>query len=395
MFRVGARLIGGFPLELSVERIALSAAAVSPGLFLSVVDTDVLWLSIGWTAAALPALLALVLTAVAVGLSCKVVPVDPSGSLGLTRRRALAQLMPELPSAEAQRADLRFYLSQGLAQPDIFAGTPEPDTLTRAIGTAVAKLMAARGLADLETAPKAALAELYLFCTVMRSSPGEAGRLSAAFVNPYQVLTIRDHLMTLHATRLQFERQRDTFEATRAIWLMRNGVKGLRLRDSLERMAMPDPDLWHHIVLEHDAACPGQREAALWCVQQSACDRATVAAFLVNTALNGSLQRAARLGRTGFVRSVRRVIELWNAGWYCHHELALDPPDQIEQTRDTVVAALDTVARDMGGDPWPVPHGLFIRYEGRAVRRRDSWCLMTGTLLSPPKYEDYVDPIAA
>ncbi|MEC3860778.1 hypothetical protein VK792_05735 [Mesobacterium sp. TK19101] len=328
-------------------------------------------------------------------MSCKVAPVDLRGSLGLMRRRGIVHLMADLPAVEAQRGDLRFYLSEAQTQPNHFAGKPEPETLNRAIGRALAKLMSARGLTDLETAPRAALAELYVFCSVMRSTPGEAGRLSAAFVNPYQVLTIRDHLMTLHATRLRFERQRDTFEATRAIWLMRNGVKGLRLRDSLERMAMPDPDLWHHIVLEHDATCPGQREAALWCVQQSACDRATVAGFLVNTALNGSLKRAVRQGDAGFVRSVRRVIELWNAGWYCNHELALDPPDRVEQTRDTVLATLDKVACDLGGDPWPVPHGLFIRYEGRAVRRRDNWCLMTGTLLSPPKYEDYVDPIAA
>ena len=263
-----------------------------------------------------------------------------------------------------------------------------PETAAQATRRVLRTLFAGWGLSGPEDLSDTDVLEISALLALFEAEPGEAGRLSDAFQRPDALLALRDELSAVRSRRARYERQRDTFEATRAIWLMRRGDKAGALRESLERMALPDPDLWHHIVAGHDPSCPAQARAALWCAQQSACDRATVALFLRRIFEGDRLAHADAATRA----AVRRVIKLWNSGWYCTQEIALAPESDPEAGKDRVAGWLDRMAQSGGEDRWPAPFGIFDGLPGRAVRRRDNWCLVTGTLTAPPRIEDYLDP---
>ena len=302
----------------------------------------------------------------------------------LLRPGASRQALADLPPLSEQRHRIADALTAGAQDRD----PPDwPETLHSATARTLRSIMAgwgADGIADLSDSD---VTELALLLALFRASPGDAGRLSALFQRPGALLGLRDELAAIGARRARFERQRDTFEATRAIWIMRRGTRPAELRDSLERMALPDPDLWHHIVSGHDSACPAQARAALWCVQQSACDRATVALFLRRIFAEDRLSGADPATRA----ALRRVIKLWNSGWYCTQEIGLSEPPETEAAKDKALAQLQDLAQNMGEDRWPAPFGIFESMAGRAVKPRDNWCLVTGTLTAPPRIEDYLD----
>ena len=232
--------------------------------------------------------------------------------------------------------------------------------------------------------------ELYLLARLLRAAPDEAGQLAQLFRRPATVLALHEAVGRQARARSAFDRQRRAFDATAALWRKTPPPAPRRsLASAVKALGAPDPDLWHRIVAEHDRSDPDHREAALWCASQPACNRATVALFIVRIAEEGVLQTAARHGDMRYLDDVRAVIVAWNAGFYTVAELALDPPEAIAGKAGVVSRALDDVARLTLAQRWPDPAGAFAAHPGRPARPRVHWCLRTGLLTAPPDPADY------
>lgn len=231
--------------------------------------------------------------------------------------------------------------------------------------------------------------ELYLLDRLLRAAPAEAGRLSQAFLRPDIVLELRDETAALAQCRSDYDTQQKLFFATYALWDSAAPARVRGMLSVLEQLPKPDIDLWHHVVLDHDPRDPMQRAAALWCLRQKDCDRATIAAYLSFVAAEDRLQAAARAGDQVYLDAVRGVIDAWNAGFYRRQGLALSPTDAVAADAPRFAEALDDLAGLTGTPRWPDPQGLFTSYRGRRPRRRDHWCLKTGTLRQAPKPAHY------
>lgn len=236
------------------------------------------------------------------------------------------------------------------------------------------------------------MTELYLLDRLLRAEPGEAGRLAQLFCDPGAILALRDEVDRLAARRAIFDRDHNAYLATLAHWerTQRGDDPGALLM-ALQGLKVPDIDLWHRVVLEHDPKDPQQRAAALWCLRQRACDRATVAVYMAFLAADGRLQAAARNGDENYLDTVQDIVERWNSGYYRTCELALDPVDAIAHEAPRMTAALDELALLTGKRRWPDPHGIFLEYTGRKPGLRTNWSLRDGTLTRAPRMRDYVD----
>ncbi|WP_425072358.1 hypothetical protein [Sagittula sp. S175] len=235
------------------------------------------------------------------------------------------------------------------------------------------------------------MATAFLLTRLLTSSPGEAGRLAQFFRRPDAVLGLRDEVDVMARERAEWDRNQRLYLATQWLWTrQRHEQRMPSLVDALQALGPSDIDLWHRVVLEHDPNNPAQREAALWCLRQRGCDKATVAAYLAQIALDGRLVAAALGHKTAYLDAIRSIIENWNAGHYRTKELALDPPNALVEAAPRVTREMERVSRLIGAQ-WPLPNGAFVRYDGRPARVRRAWDLDTGLLRSDPERSDYFD----
>lgn len=259
------------------------------------------------------------------------------------------------------------------------------------VAIALRRVMQIRGQSSIAALTRDDTVELYTLHRLLLAPADEAGTLAALFHRPDMMLGIRDEVARMAARRAEHDRNKAVFDATDRLWRSlpwAGGPVGLLL--SLQSLETPDPDLWHKVVLEHDPSCPEQRAAALWCVRQRSCDRATVAAFLAAVMLDGRLAAAARRGDRIWLDAVLDVIEAWNSGTYKTQALALSPADCLMGRASEVSQALNALAKITGEACWPEPQGLCVEYKGRAMLPRDNWCVAKGRMLSPPVLPDYI-----
>ena len=234
--------------------------------------------------------------------------------------------------------------------------------------------------------------ELALLDRLLRASPQEAGALAQLFTRPDLMLALRDEVQAVAHARAIHDRDRHAFEATLRLWLRQlTGTAPTDLAEALKGLGAEDPDLWHHVVLTHDRTDPAQRAAALWCIEQPGCDRATIAVYMADPATSDALRRAIETGETGYPNRVRAVIDALNDGRYPDAALALDPVDAVAHAAPGFAAMLTALAEQAGDRRWPDPCGLFTAYPGRAPRNRAHWDLSTGRLRAAPLRDDYID----
>lgn len=312
------------------------------------------------------------------------------GSFKLLNPRANPDAKQNMPSLGFQRDTVSALIAQVFNYKET-KGRSEPIPVDVALGQIVLRILNAWHKMNAAEATDIEIRELYLFCQVMKAEPQEAGPMLNLFLKPGKLLDIRDQLDTIRSARDRYETQRDTFEATRAVWQMRSGKSDARLLDTMQRMAMPDPDLWHYIVTGHDTNKANQVEAATWCLQQPMCDKATIAAYFCRVVRLGLLKAAIEEKDDDYINMLLDVISRWNGAWYTNSELEWDFGDSAEDLETELSADLARVAEVTSSPPISDPVLMFRDYTGRKVRRRDNWSLVEGTLTSPPKIEDYVD----
>jgi hypothetical protein len=287
---------------------------------------------------------------------------------------------------------MRSSLEDAMGPNNTISGLSAPPSAQQAVATALSRVLKTWDRASIHSLSEDEVKELHLFRVLISSSAETAGELADLFYRPDMMLDIRDEIARIALQRERHDRQKATFDATWKLWrstTRAGGPDGLLL--SLQRLEMPDPDLWHKVVLEHDPKDPEQRAAALWCVRQRSCDRATVAAYLCLVAADERLQAAGRRGDRVWLDAVLDVIEGWNAGVYKCQDIALSPVDMVLGQAAAFKRALDELSEITQDTRWPEPHGLFTEYHGRPVQPRNNWCLASGRLSAPPQLPDYVE----
>lgn len=177
-----------------VKRVSLSALAVLPAVGLAFVLPQVLGLlddpqmRVVFLSATVVAALA------AIALSLRPGSDDSDDGVSLFRPGTLRRARRDLPDSDAQRDHLldALYPHGGADLP--VSVRPAPDSFATARACALFQVMDRFGLAGLEQAGPAQLAELYLLDQVITADPGEAARIAQFFHNPSAVLDLRDQI---------------------------------------------------------------------------------------------------------------------------------------------------------------------------------------------------------
>lgn len=232
--------------------------------------------------------------------------------------------------------------------------------------------------------------ELYLINTLLRSDPGEAGRIAQLFARPETMLDLRDEIEEISQRRAAFDRDYNAFVATQDLWANKTDEKQ-SLIALVQGLRAPDMDLWHHVVVNHEMSDPDQRRAALWCLQQKDVNRSTVAAFFGRIANEQALRTALVQGDTEFLTSIQELIRTWNDSFYKLSELALDPALNVSTLKPLLDRELEYIQENVDAGEWIAPHCLFVEYEGRAPRNRDQWDLRNSCLTRSPCQLDYFE----
>lgn len=300
----------------------------------------------------------------------------------LLTRATLRRRLRDLPPIADQRRALADALA---AATDLRAEPDAPPTRTTAVARILVRVLDSWQVADTADLPRDLTMTLTLLERLLTSDPGEAGRIAQMFRRPDLVLALRDEIDEVARVRAAYDRAFAAFQATRVVQAADPPPRNLV--EALESMGAPDIDLWHRIVTEHDADSPALRRAALWCVLQPQCDRATVAAYLARIAIDGDLTRAAHLGDRAFLDRVARVIRNSNAGAYTRQELAFVPPAGAAQRLATELDALAHLTRT---PRLPDPQCAVIALDGRKPRPRPAWDIAHGRLVRPPTRADYL-----
>ncbi|MCC1494280.1 hypothetical protein [Cognatishimia sp. F0-27] len=314
---------------------------------------------------------------------------DRGGEMML-RASAMPRVLAEMPSRDAMQAQITARLLPVDRRPQ-----DAPPDLDEAIGQVFSRMMARWRRHRVEELPDGEAAILCLIDALCRAEPDTAARLAQSFRRPDVLLKMRTEVHRLARERASYDRAFASLNETQALWQAKSFDQDTGMVDALEAMTVPDLDLWHHIVLNHDPDDPAQRAAALWCVRQKACDRATVAAWLVLTACHGGFARRVRRDGPEFIDALRMVIERWNNGSYRTAELGLDPPDRLRPMGPRALNALSKAAQMLDLPPLAEPKGLFSDYRGRLARDRSFWCLASGRLLKAPTRKAFIGSVGS
>lgn len=302
------------------------------------------------------------------------------GNARLLRRSALRTPPPDLPDARTRRDMVAVALRAATVSD---AGVP-PDHKS-AIARIVLRVIQERGCSGPGDISDNTTTELVLLLRLLRAKPGEAGALAQLFQHPDVVLDLRDEVMAVMHRRAAYDRDFAALEATQALWSA-GRTRFDSLRSALAALGTPDQDLWHRVVL-HD----GAGAAALWCVSQPTCDRATIAAFMQAVVRQDALFAALDRGDQNYLETVQAVLKRWNVGGYGLSEIAYQPEAGDPDWAKALSAAFDRLAEQTGKQRLPDPCGLFSPVQGRAPRDRSHWDLEEARLVSPPDASAYLD----
>lgn len=271
-----------------------------------------------------------------------------------------------------------------------------PDGAEQTIAKIMRTTMAQMGLPSLTQANDLQKLELFACLSVLRASPQQAGDLARAFRNPDSITRLRDRVGEALIARSTFEQQRQIFETTNTLWIMRPSDSDRGLLASLQRFGLVDADLWHHVVVNSDLRDPQQQQAAHWCLAQSNCDQGTAAAFLQRVVVSGHLSSLLNTCRKDplahrQLKQVRAVFRRWTSGFYKVNEIALAPPTELPRHKAAFDLMFETLLLKQPEFDMPYPAGMFVEGQGRAPKNRRNWCLRSGQMMRKPEAEDYIE----
>ena len=363
-------------MDIVAYRLLFASVAICPALLVALLPTNSFGIPLG----------------IAVGVACGVygllMSLRPREAAvrrkgpALLRASTLRRPPKDLPALSAQRLSLAESLSAAV---ELRAEPEAPPSRATAVARILARLMNTWNVTDVAMLPRDLTITLSLLERLLTTSPGEAGRIAQMFQRADVVLRLRDEIDRIARTREAYDRAFAAFQATRLMYAA--DPAPLSLTQALDALRTPDPDLWHHVVQTHDPSDHDQRDAAVWCIHQPACDRATVAAFLARLPDGAQLATAALDGDDAFLEEVHDLITRCNDGYYTRQDLAYRPP--VDATK-RLAQELDALATLMQDARWPDPQCVFQRLEGRTPRPRPAWDMTQGRVIRAPNRADYL-----
>ena len=287
--------------------------------------------------------------------------------------------MVSLPSPEAQKTLLAAALEE-------VRGSGMAADRSCARGRLLKRMICIWGHKSVETLSLGEVLELYVLFQLLDADKVMAGDLARLFRQPDAVLALREQLYAVGRAEERC-RQTQALAHTDMLWQTGRASGGLL---GLESLCVDDPDLWHRVVLEHDAGNPASRATALWCVRQPGCDRSTVALYLSEVARTRSLSAAAQRGDRAFCEGIEQVLRQWRDEVYPRGGIGLADDAIGPEAEPAFARELDALAEITGHRRLPDPEGLATHHPGRAPLPRPAWCPTTGLLLSAPRSADYL-----
>lgn len=363
-------------MDALVYRMALAGVALGPALALATIPALSAALPMGLAVGGVSSVVAMF--AALRGGRGKLQRLSPV----LLRRGALRRPNIDLPSLTDQRQALADALEAAI---ELRAEPEAPPTRATAIARILLRILESWHVTDVASLPRDLTLALTLLDRLLTEDPGEAGRIAQMFQRPDVVLGLRQEIDKIARTRAVYDRAFAAFQATRLMYAADPAPRSLI--EALRSLGTEDIDLWHHVICAHDPSDPAQRDAALWCLAQPGCDRATVAAYMSRMAEGGQLQNAYIDDECAYLSDVRGIIDNCNAGLYRHQGLAYMPD---ENSADLMSAELDALAALSDTRRWPDPQCVFADLEGRTPRPRPAWDLARGRLTAPPRRADYL-----
>lgn len=363
-------------MDAFVFRLALAGVAIGPAFLATLLPASAIGVPIGLAIGGIGSLYALMTS-----LRGRKARPRPAGPV-LLRRAYLRRRDDTLPST----ADQRLALADALAAAVDLRAEPEaPPTKETAIARILGRILDSWKVTDLAELPRDMTIALTQLERLLKADPGEAGRIAQMFQRPDVVLSLREEIERITEARTAYDRAFAAFQATRLMFAA--SPQPGTLTEALQSLGTVDRDLWHRIVLDHDPADPVQRSAALWCVSQPDCDRATVAAYLARLTDESQLQNAEIDGDLGFLGQVRRIIDNCNTGIYRTQELAHAPDSDSAAALARELDGLAVLNRE---PRWPDPQCILVQHEGRKARPRPAWDIALGRLVAAPNRADYL-----
>ncbi|MBT54749.1 MAG: hypothetical protein CMF72_15285 [Mameliella sp.] len=361
-------------MDVPVYRLLLAGAALCPAALLAAAPVSSAFLPFGIVIGSAGGLLAL-LSSFRPGKPRRRGP-------ALLRRAALRRAGSDLPTLHDQRLAIAKALEAAV---DLRAEPDAPPTRETAIARILTRILDSWNASDIAALPRDLTLTLTLLKQCLKAPPGEAGRIAQLFQRPDVVLGLRQEIDMIAKARASYDQSLAAYQATRE--LQATAPAPGTLTQALRAMNAPDIDLWHRIVTEHDPTDLAQREAALWCATQPACDHASVAVYLARLADGAQLQNAYIDADSAFLEQVRGIIANCNVGIYRHRGLVYVPPaDAVIRLK----AKLDALASLSDSPRWPDPQCVFTVLEGRKPHPRPAWDLSSGRLVAAPNRSDYL-----
>jgi hypothetical protein len=357
-------------------RLFLAALALGPAVLLSVVTFSAIGAQIGLGVGIMGGAYAL-MSALRPGR----IAAHRQGP-ALLRSAVLRRPPKGLPSLAQQRFALAETLSAAVelrSEPDA------PPSRATAVARILSRVLDSWKISDLGTLPHDLTVTLTLLERLLTADPSEAGRIAQMFQRPDVVLGLRDEIDRIGRLRTAHDLAFAAYQATRRLHGLHPAPRNLV--QALTALSTTDADLWHSVVRAHDPSDPAQRDAALWCVSQPTCDRATLACYLARLPDGAQLQNAALDGDRAFVDRIRNLIRLCNSGTYTRQELSYAPPPHTAQR---LAQELDALSAITGEPRYPDPQCVFQVMEGRAPRPRPAWDLRAGRVTRAPNRADYL-----
>lgn len=363
-------------MDAFVYRLGLAGVAIGPAFLATLLPASAIGVPIGLAIGGAGSLYALTTS-----LRGRKARPRPSGPV-LLRRASLRRRSAKLPSTAEQRLALADTLAAAV---DLRAEPEAPPTHETAIARILGRILDSWNVTDLAELSRDMTIALTQLERLLKAGPGEAGRIAQMFQRPDVVLKLREEIERIAEARAAYDRAFAAFQATALMFAA--SPRPRTLTEALRSLGTVDRDLWHRIVLDHDPTDPAQRSAALWCVTQPECDRATVAAFLARLPEEAQLQNAEIDGDLDFLAQVRCIIDNCNAGIYRTQELA-HVPDR--DSAPALVEELDGLAVLNREARWPDPQCILVPLEGRTPRPRPAWDIAQGGLVAAPHRADYL-----
>ncbi len=253
-----------------------------------------------------------------------------------------------------------------------------------------------------DSGESAQIATLFALYRVMCGEDTEALSYFTLFADKAAAHDLRYQVQTAREVHETYNAERKLHLAALAAWEEEGKIS--RYHDDedlvgfLQDMPTRDIDLWHDVILGAEPYSRVDFAAIYWIAKQPECDQASISALISELSSMGYLTTLAeselKKGSTDFVDQISAIIKRWNTGFYTHQVLAYEHTD-LQHAQARFDQNTHDLKQLLGRAPWPMPQGLFRKFEGRKTDASTYFSHNNGLCSLPPAASDYITYLKA